>query len=96
MNDRALKIQNSKQRLLKQKTAIERILSSEDGQLLLQYLADIAFSHVGALSKDSLEYAFWNGQRSLLVSLLQFSEKDISNFCLESIINMVKFDERRL
>jgi hypothetical protein len=80
-------------RLIEQKRAIERVLASDDGKLMLQYLADVAFSHVGAVGKDGLEYAFWNGQRSLLVSLLQFAEKDVSNFTLNSIYEMVKFDE---
>lgn len=82
-------------RLASQKSAIERIFNSEDGKLLLQYLCDITFPIMGMPCKDLGEYAFFQGQRSLLISLLQFAEKPVSDFCFSEFRDIIRLNERK-
>lgn len=82
-------------RLLAQKKAIERILTSDDGKLLLQYLADITLPDMGLPCQELGQYAFRQGQRSILITLLQFCEKPASDFCVESIWDLIKIRENK-
>lgn len=82
-------------RFLNQKRAIERILKSEDGKYLIQYLGDITLPNSGFPCTGIEEYAFQQGQRSILITLLQICEKSISDFCTETIWDLIKLNERR-
>lgn len=93
MSEAINRVRRKNARLMAQKAAIRNLLSTEDGKLLLQYLADITMADAGVPLKDLGEYAFKQGQRSVLITLIQFCEKRASDFCLDKIYDMVRFDE---
>lgn len=70
-----------------QKSAIERILKSDDGALLMQYLGDISLTNIGVPCKDALEYAYNEGKRSVVLALMQVAEKDLGQFIYDMVID---------
>lgn len=77
-------------KLTDQKTAIERLIKSDDGQMFIQYLGQICLCNMGVPCKDAYEYAYNEGKRSVFLAILQMAEKDLCDF----IYDMVKDDER--
>lgn len=62
------------------KSAIERLIKSDDGKELVKYLGDICLRDLGVPAKDALGYAFNEGKRSVFLAILQMAEMDLSEF----------------
>ena len=84
-----MKAEQAHTKLIARKAAIERLIKSDDGQELINYLADICLNNLGAPCKDALEYAYNEGKRSVFLAVMQMAEKDLGNF----IYNIVREEE---
>lgn len=75
--------------IIDQKMAIERLMRSADGELLIKYLGEICLKNIGAPCTNAYEYAYNEGRRSVFLALLQMAEKNLSMF----VYNLVKDEE---
>lgn len=64
-------------KLINQKQAVEQILNSKNGELLLGYLGDLCLSDMGVAKKDAYAYAYSEGRRSVLLTLLQLAHRPV-------------------
>ncbi len=80
----------SKKKIVEEKSAIERLIKSDDGELLIRYLGRICLNNLGVPCSDAYEYAYNEGKRSVFLTLLQMSEKDLSMF----IYDLVRDEEK--
>jgi hypothetical protein len=67
-------------RQIAQKEAIERVLNSSDGKLLLEYLGDLLLFDVGGFCENPYASAFREGRRSVLMNLLAVKDMDILKY----------------
>lgn len=67
-------------RQISQKEAIERILDSSDGKLLLEYLGDLLLFDVGGYCENPYASAFREGRRSVLMNLLALTDMNLLKY----------------
>lgn len=71
---------------LEEKQAVDRIMQSADGQLLLRYLGKCCLATLGQRCRDHYEYAYNEGARSILLALMQFTAKDATFFINDMVL----------
>ncbi len=76
-------------KIVEEKSAIERLVKSDDGALLIRYLGRICLNNLGVPCANAYEYAYNEGRRSVFLTLLQIAEKDLSMF----VYDLVKEEE---
>lgn len=84
-----MKMEQINKKIIDRKKSIERLIKSDDGQILIDYLADICLTNLGVPCKSALDYAYNEGKRSVFLAVLQMAEKDLGNF----VYDMVKEEE---
>lgn len=77
------------QPIIDEKMAIERLIKSKDGELLIKYLGEICLKNIGVPCDNAYEYAYNEGKRSVFLALLQMAEKNLGMF----VYNLVKDEE---
>lgn len=83
--NRAPRLSKAQQEILSEKRALEQLLSSENGDLLLDYLAKLCLNDMGLAKKDGLEYAYSEGRRSVYLTLMQFAKRPFNKMLNEMI-----------
>lgn len=73
--------------ITKRKIAVEKLIKSEYGKFLIDYLGDICLNNLGVPCKDAYEYAYNEGKRSVFLAILQLAEKDLSEFIYDKVRN---------
>lgn len=79
-------LSNSQRKLISQKQALEQILTSPNGKLLLSYLGDLCLSDLGIAKKDPYQYAYSEGRRSVLLTLLQLAHRRLDTMLNEMVV----------
>lgn len=95
MNKRP-KLNEEQERRLKQKQALEEFFNSPNGDLFLEYLGSLCLSDFGSPKKDAYEYAYSEGRRNVLSTLLQIGNRDINVFLKDMIKKQEDYDARKL
>lgn len=71
---------------IEEKQAVERIMQSADGELLLRYLGKCCLRGLGQRCRDPIDYAYNEGARSILLAIMQFAAKDITFFINDMVL----------
>lgn len=83
--NRAPELTARQKELVDAKQAAERIFSSEDGQLVLNYLGKMCLNDLGVPKKDGLAYAYSEGRRGVLLTLMQLTERPLYKMVEEMV-----------
>lgn len=67
-------------RQIAQKEAIERIFTTSDGELLLEYLGDLLLFDVGKFCDNANAMSFREGRRSVLTALLGLRDMNLLKY----------------
>jgi len=82
-------------RQISQKEAIERIFSTSDGELLLEYLSDLLLFDVGQFCDNANAMSYREGRRSVLTNLLSLRDMNLLKYVQQvKEIQVNKLNER--
>ena len=82
-------------RHISQKEAIERVFSTSDGELLLEYLSDLLLFDVGQFCDNANAMSYREGRRSVLTNLLSLRDMNLLKYVQQvKEIQVNKLNER--
>lgn len=85
------------QRKIRQKQAIERLLDTDDGKTLLEYLSDLLLFDIGQFCDNNNAMHYREGRRSVFTNLLALKAYDLQRYIEQvKLLQMDRINERNV